>query len=218
MSAKKVRAEEKKAPGKVNGERDSGRNRGQPPPSPAATELQQSGGVELRGSVRRLLPGHLSELLLFLREPERLLSLRCLVSAGAAQTAGRSVAAARSASPRPAPARRSAAKPRRLKEKRYKEKRRHGLGGAARDENDENGEAKLLPLPLLRRWVPRGGGPGRGDQRVGSGAQRSPAARLQPSEGPQVKGAWSFSRRPEAWLKFLLFGVGFAFQLARSRT
>lgn len=43
-----------------------------------------------------------------------------------------------------------AAKPRRLKEKRYKEKRRHGLGGAARDENDENGEAKLLPLPLQR--------------------------------------------------------------------
>lgn len=108
MSAKKVRAEEKKAPRKVEG--DSGRNGGQPPPSPAAAELRQSGGVELRGSVRRLLPGHLSELLLFLREPERLLSLRCLVSAGAAQTAGRSVAAARSASPRPAPARRSAAR------------------------------------------------------------------------------------------------------------
>lgn len=103
-SAEKVRTEEeKKAPRRVIGQEGSAATARRP------RARQPGGGVELCGSVRRLLPGrllpgHLSELSLLLRDPS---VPSASASSGALQIAGRALAAARSASPRPAPASRS---------------------------------------------------------------------------------------------------------------
>jgi hypothetical protein len=86
----------------------------------------------------------------------------------------------------PAAAAPTAAKPRRPKEKREKERRRHGLGGAARE---ENGEAKPLP----RGGCGRGGGGGReregGHGTRGARAGGAPRPRAPAWRGREASGA-----------------------------
>ncbi|XP_052578269.1 lysine-specific demethylase RSBN1L isoform X2 [Peromyscus californicus insignis] len=153
-SAKKVRTEEKKAPRRVNGEGGSGGNGRQlqppaaPPPqsygSPAAWSLAALPAAASPASARSCF------------------SLSASPSASSAPASSAPPVARRllvapsllHAQPHhvllPPAAPPPAAKPRRPKEKRDKEKRRHGLGGAARD---ENGEARPPPPPP----PPRGG-------------------------------------------------------------
>lgn len=166
MSAKKVRTEEKKAPRKVNGEGGSGGNGGQPPPPPAAPPPPQSYGSPAAWSFAprsaAASPATSRSCYSFSASPSV-----SSASAASSQPVPRKLPVAPSllhAQPHrvllPPVAPPPAAKPRRPKEKRDKEKRRHGLGGAARD---ENGEAKLLPLP-------RGGGCRAGEGSGGGGA------------------------------------------------
>lgn len=147
VSAKRVRTEEKKAPRRVNGEGGSGRQL-QPPAAPSP----QSYGSPAAWSFAALSaaaaasssPASSRSCFSFSASP-------AVSSASAAQPVPRKLLVAPSllhAQPHrvllPAAAAPAAAKPRRPKEKREKEKRRHGLGGAARD---ENGEAKPPPPP-----------------------------------------------------------------------
>ncbi|XP_077896291.1 lysine-specific demethylase RSBN1L isoform X2 [Ictidomys tridecemlineatus] len=147
LSAKKVRTEEKKAPRRVNGEGGSGGNSRQlqPPvaPSPqsygspaswsfsalSATPSPSSSRSCFSFSAGSAVPSSASASL-SQPVPRKLLVPPTLLHAQPHHLL--LPAAASSANP----------KPRRPKEKREKEKRRHGLGGAARE---ENGEVKPLP-------------------------------------------------------------------------
>lgn len=151
VSAKKVRTEEKKAPRKVNGEGGSGGNGRQL--QPPATPSSQSYGSPAAWSFAPLSAAS---------SPSS--SRSCF-----SFSTGPAVSSASASSSQPVPhkllvtpsllhaqphhvllppaASSAAAKPRRPKEKREKEKRRHGLGGAGRD---ENGEAKPLPRDKVK--------------------------------------------------------------------
>ncbi|XP_077896292.1 lysine-specific demethylase RSBN1L isoform X3 [Ictidomys tridecemlineatus] len=152
LSAKKVRTEEKKAPRRVNGEGGSGGNSRQlqPPvaPSPqsygspaswsfsalSATPSPSSSRSCFSFSAGSAVPSSASASL-SQPVPRKLLVPPTLLHAQPHHLL--LPAAASSANP----------KPRRPKEKREKEKRRHGLGGAARE---ENGEVKPLPRDKIR--------------------------------------------------------------------
>ncbi|XP_048195834.1 lysine-specific demethylase RSBN1L [Perognathus longimembris pacificus] len=156
LSAKKVRTEEKKAPRRVNGEGNSGGNSRQPQP-PAAPSPQSYGS-----------PASWS--LAALSAVPSASSRSCVsFSPGAAISSAASVSPSPSAPrtllvppallhappprlllPPAAPAAPAAAKPRRPKEKREKERRRHGLGGAARE---ENGELKPPPRDKVKEKI-----------------------------------------------------------------
>lgn len=159
MSAKKVRTEEKKAPRRVNGEGGSGGNGGQlqlpaaaPPQSygsPAAWSFAARSAASSSTTSRSCYS--------FSASPSV-----SSASASSSQPVPRKLLVTPSllhAQPQrvllPPVAPPAAAKPRRPKEKREKEKRRHGLGGAARD---ENGEAKALPRGGCRAGEGSGGG------------------------------------------------------------
>uniref|UniRef100_A0A8C6W8D4 Round spermatid basic protein 1-like n=1 Tax=Nannospalax galili TaxID=1026970 RepID=A0A8C6W8D4_NANGA len=144
MSAKKVRTEEKKAPRRVNGEGGSGGNgrQLQPPsyggptawsfaalpaassPSPSRSCFSFAGPAVSSASSSASQP-----------VPHKLLVAPSLLHAQPHSVL----------LPPAAPS--AAAKPRRPKEKREKEKKRHGLGGASRD---ENGEAKPQPRDKIK--------------------------------------------------------------------
>lgn len=187
LSAKKVRTEEKKAPRRVNGEGGSGGNSRQlqPPVAPSP----QSYGSPASWSFSALSA-----------TPSPSSSRSCF-----SFSAGTAVPSSASASlsppvPRkllvpptllhaqphhlllPAAASSANAKPRRPKEKREKEKRRHGLVGAARE---ENGEVK--PLPRGGCWLARGRG---GDARVSATLKRSG-----PGKGERGRGVRQSGRR-----------------------
>ncbi|XP_020042853.1 lysine-specific demethylase RSBN1L isoform X1 [Castor canadensis] len=154
LSAKKVRTEEKKAPRRVNGEGGSGGNSSrQLQPAAAAAPSPQSYGSSASWSFAALSA-----------VPSASSSRSCF-----SFSAGPAVSSASASSSPPVPrkllvpptllhaplprvllpaaAAPTAAKPRRPKEKREKERRRHGLGGAARE---ENGEAKPLPRDKIK--------------------------------------------------------------------
>ncbi|XP_069852439.1 lysine-specific demethylase RSBN1L isoform X1 [Dipodomys merriami] len=156
LSAKKVRTEEKKTPRRVNGEgSSSGGNSRQPPAapspqsygSPAPWSLAALSAVPSASSSRGCVsfsPGAAvsaaASASLSLPAPRALLVPPALLHAPPP----------RLLLPPAAPAAPAAAKPRRPKEKREKERRRHGLGGAARE---ENGELKPLPRDKVKEKI-----------------------------------------------------------------
>ncbi|XP_076769260.1 lysine-specific demethylase RSBN1L isoform X2 [Arvicanthis niloticus] len=151
VSAKKVRTEEKKAPRRVNGEGASGGNGGQlllpaaPPPqsygSPAAWSFAArsaaSSSTTSRSCYSFSASPSVSSASASSSQP---VPRKLLVTPSPLQAQPQRVLLPPVAPP-------AAAKPRRPKEKREKEKRRHGLGGAARD---ENGQAKPLPRDKIK--------------------------------------------------------------------
>ncbi|XP_055468842.1 lysine-specific demethylase RSBN1L [Psammomys obesus] len=147
VSAKKVRTEEKKAPRRVNGEGGSGGNGRQP--QPPAAPSPQGYGSPAAWSFAALAAASSAA------PPRSCFSFPASPAASSApacpaQPLPRKPLVAPSllhAQPPRVPLPPAAAKPRRPKEKRDKEKRRHGLGGAARDENVE---AKPPPPPPPR--------------------------------------------------------------------
>lgn len=196
MSAKKVRTEEKKAPRRVNGEGASGGNGGQLQP-PAAPSPQSYGSPAAWSFAAR--PAASSP-----ATSSPATSRSCY-----SFSASPSVSSASASSSQPLPRKllvassllhvqphrvllppvtpSAAAKPRRPKEKREKEKRRHGLGGAARD---ENGKAKPLPRGGCRAGEGSGG---RGGQHAGSG--RQPARGGQAAACRGARSQWSLEFR-----------------------
>ncbi|XP_004591405.2 lysine-specific demethylase RSBN1L [Ochotona princeps] len=141
LSAKKVRTEEKKAPRRVNGEGGSGGAHSRQPQQPAAAPSLQSYGS----------PAPWSFAALSAASPSSSSSRSCFSAAAAAASASLSPPVpprkvlVPPALPRAQPQQLLLPpKPRRAKERREKERRRHGLGGAARE---ENGEVKPQPPP-----------------------------------------------------------------------
>lgn len=148
-SAKKVRTEERKAQRRVNGDGDGGGSGGRQPASyggPAAWSFAPAASSSSPAAARSCFsppasaapapPQPLPRTLLLAPSLLHARPQHVLLPPAAPPSSSSSSAAASAAS-----------KPRRPKDRREREKRRHGLGGAARDENGEARPASLQPQP-----------------------------------------------------------------------
>ncbi|KAI6052820.1 lysine-specific demethylase RSBN1L [Marmota monax] len=152
LSAKKVRTEEKKAPRRVNGEGGSGGNSRQLQPPVAPSPQSYGSPASWSFSALSATPSPSSSRSCFSFSAGS--AVPSSASASLSQPVPRKLLVPPTllhAQPHhlllPAAASSANAKPRRPKEKREKEKRRHGLGGAARE---ENGEVKPLPRDKIK--------------------------------------------------------------------
>uniref|UniRef100_A0A8D2DEC1 Round spermatid basic protein 1 like n=1 Tax=Sciurus vulgaris TaxID=55149 RepID=A0A8D2DEC1_SCIVU len=152
LSAKKVRTEEKKAPRRVNGEGGSGGNTKQLQTPVAPSPQSYGSAASWSFSALSATPSPSSSRSCFSFSAGT--AVPSSASASLSQPVPRKLLVPPTllhAQPHhlllPAAASSANAKPRRPKEKREKEKRRHGLGGAARE---ENGEVKPLPRDKIK--------------------------------------------------------------------